>query len=47
MGGRGINQWESDMMHFVGFRGNEFRSAVKVFGQPDFFHRVFDHGAVF
>jgi hypothetical protein len=30
----------------VGFRGEEFRSAVRVFGQPDFFHRVFDQRAV-
>lgn len=29
-------------LHFVGFRGDEFRSAVRAFGQPDFFHRVFD-----
>ena len=33
------------MIHFVGFRGNEFWSAVKIFGQPDFFHRVFDQRA--
>ena len=29
-------------VHFVGFRGDEFNSAVKVWGKPDFFHRVFD-----
>ena len=37
-------------VHFVGFRGDEFHSAVKVWGKPDFFHRVFDdrvtHGDV-
>lgn len=33
------------MIHFVGFRGDEFWSAAKVFGRPDFFHRVFDHRA--
>lgn len=27
------------MMHFVGFRGEEYWAAVKVFGYPDFFHR--------
>lgn len=30
------------VVHFVGFRGDEFVSAVKVFGKPDFYHRVFD-----
>ena len=29
-------------VHFVGFRGEEYHSAVKIFGLPDFFHRVFD-----
>jgi len=29
-------------VHFVGFRGEEFWSAVKVWGQPDFIHKVFD-----
>ena len=33
-------------VHFVGFRGDEFVSAVRAFGQPDFFHRVFDSRAV-
>ena len=28
--------------HFVGFRGEEFWSAVKVFGPPDFIHRGWD-----
>lgn len=28
--------------HFVGFRGEEFWSAVKVWGRPDFFHRHWD-----
>ena len=28
--------------HFVGFRGDEYHSAVKIFGEPNFFHRVFD-----
>ena len=37
-------------IHFVGFRGDEYHSAVRVWGKPDFFHRVFDdrvsHGDV-
>lgn len=28
--------------HFVGFRGNEFWSAVKVWGFPTFIHRGWD-----
>ena len=32
-------------VHFVGFRGEEFWSAVRVWGRPDFFHRVWDHRA--
>jgi hypothetical protein len=32
-------------IHFVGFRGNEYWSAVKVWGKPDFFHRGWDHRA--
>ena len=28
--------------HFVGFRGNEYHSAVKIFGKPDFYHPKFD-----
>ncbi len=34
-------------LHFVGFRGEEFHSAVKVWGKPDFFHRVFDDRVIF
>jgi hypothetical protein len=26
----------------VGFRGNEYHSAVKIFGKPDFYHPKFD-----
>lgn len=29
-------------IHFVGFRGDEFNRAIKVFGKPDFIHRNFD-----
>ena len=32
-------------VHFVGFRGDEFHSAVRVFGKPDFYHRVWDFRA--
>ena len=30
------------MLHFVGFRGDEYWSAVKVFGKPDFVHMWHD-----
>lgn len=30
-------------VHFVGFRGEEFWSAVKVFGYPNFIHSIHDH----
>lgn len=29
-------------VHFVGFRGEEYWSAVKAFGPPDFIHRGWD-----
>lgn len=29
-------------LHFVGFRGEEFWSAVRIWGRPDFFHRWWD-----
>ena len=29
-------------VHFVGFRGDEYWSAVKVFGKPDFVHLIND-----
>lgn len=29
-------------VHFVGFRGDEFHSAVKIWGKPDFIHRFWD-----
>lgn len=32
-------------VHFVGFRGEEYHSAVKVFGLPDFYHRGWDRRA--
>ncbi len=30
------------MLHFVRFKGEEYLSAVQVFGKPDFFHRQND-----
>ncbi len=49
-------QWKQDILynmtetyrrcvHFVGFRGEEYHSAVKVWGVPDFFHLVWDYRA--
>lgn len=32
-------------VHFVGFRGDEYWSAVKVWGKPDFYHRGWDNRA--
>jgi len=29
-------------VHFVGFRGDEYLRAVRVWGVPDFFHRFWD-----
>ncbi len=34
-----------DCLHFVGFRGDEYLNAVRVFGKPDFFHYVWDRRA--
>jgi hypothetical protein len=30
------------LVHFVGFRGEEYWSAVRVFGLPDVYHRTWD-----
>ena len=30
-------------VHFIGFRGDEYNRAVKVFGLPDFIHRCHDN----
>lgn len=32
-------------VHFVGFRGDEYLSAVRVWGFPDFIHRGWDRRA--
>lgn len=29
-------------LHFVGFRGDEYTRACRVFGAPDFIHRYLD-----
>jgi len=29
-------------VHFVGFRGDEYTAAVRVFGRPNFIHRIWD-----
>lgn len=34
-------------VHFVGFRGDEYTSAVRIFGRPDFIHRKNDLRLVF
>lgn len=33
---------KSPQIHFVGFRGEEYWSAVKVFGFPDYYHIGWD-----
>lgn len=33
---------EVAMLHFVGFRGDEYTRALRVFGTPDFIHRGWD-----
>lgn len=30
------------IVHFIGFRGDEFWSAVRVFGRPHYIHRGWD-----
>lgn len=32
-------------IHFVGFRGDEYLSAIRVWGQPDFIHQWWDRRA--
>lgn len=34
---------EKIIIHFVGFRGEEYWSAVKIWGKPDFFHLGYDN----
>ncbi len=37
---------EKPCVHFVGFRGDEYYRAIRVFGRPDFIHRYWDHRAI-
>ena len=37
-----LNPVERSAVHFVGFRGEEYTSAVKVWGPPDFIHFIND-----
>ena len=30
------------LVHFVGFKGDEYARAVRIFGPPDFIHRQWD-----
>ncbi len=32
-------------VHFVGFRGDEYARAVRIWGVPDFVHRIWDQRA--
>lgn len=32
-------------LHFIAFSGDEYTSAVRVFGKPDFIHRYWDSRA--
>lgn len=32
-------------LHFVGFRGDEYHSAVRIWGRPNFIHPVWDRWA--
>ena len=34
------------MLHFVGFKDDRYWNAVKVWGRPDFIHRLWDVRAV-
>lgn len=33
-------------LHFIGFRGDEYPRAVRIFGRPDFIHRYWDYRAL-
>lgn len=36
---------ERTCIHFVGFRGEEYNAAKRVWGEPDFIHRGWDRRA--
>ena len=42
---QGVQPMKS-ILHFVGFRGEEYRHATKIFGLPDMVHRFLDPRAV-
>ena len=47
--GRFLVPWRINMnnaLHFVGFKDDRYNAAIKVFGTPDFIHRVWDKRAV-
>jgi hypothetical protein len=33
------------IVHFIGFRGDEYHSAVRIWGKPDFIHMKWDRRA--
>lgn len=33
-------------VHFIGFRGDEYLSAVRIFGRPHFIHCYWDYRAI-
>jgi len=37
---------ENICIHFVGFKGDEYHRAIRVFGKPDYVHRQHDGRAV-
>ncbi len=32
-------------LHFVGFKDDRIWDALRIFGRPDFYHRIWDHRA--
>ena len=36
----------NNAIHFVGFSNDRYNTAIKVFGTPDFIHRLWDRRAV-
>lgn len=38
----GYNEGTKPCLHFVGFKGDEYTRAVRLFGRPDFIHRQWD-----
>ncbi len=42
---RAVARTPRPMLHYVGFRGDEYLRAVRVFGRPDFVHIGWDSWA--